>query len=178
MRSGLSCVSQKRFKTLIHILMASAWAYCLPLMAQELKGWHSESLQKNSDRPKPDVQQIDAVLLKMLDRWNAHDIAGYLDVYRKSPDLLVIVDSEQFNGWQQLHDSYVSAYRNPRAMGFIQPQRIQIKMLKPDFALALTWWSISFPDSKQKVVGNTTMDFQKFDDGWKILISHTSTNAA
>ncbi len=35
--------------------------------------------------------------LKMLDRWNAHDIEGYLEEYWKSPELLVVVDSEQFN---------------------------------------------------------------------------------
>jgi hypothetical protein len=29
-------------------------------------------------------------------------------VYWKSPELLVVVDSEQFNGWQQLLDSYVN----------------------------------------------------------------------
>jgi hypothetical protein len=38
-------------------------------------------------------------------------------------------------------------------MGFIQPKRIQVKILKSDLALALTWWSISFPSSKQKVGG-------------------------
>jgi hypothetical protein len=59
-------------------------------------------------------------------------------------------------------------------MGFIEPKRIQVKLLKPDLALALTWWSVSFSSSKQKVVGNTTMNLQKFDDGWKIVASHTS----
>jgi hypothetical protein len=60
-------------------------------------------------------------------------------------------------------------------MGFIEPKRIQIKMLKPDLALALTWWSASFSTSKDKMVGNTTRDLQKFDDVWKIVASHTST---
>jgi hypothetical protein len=41
------------------------------------------------------------------------------------------------------------------AMGFFQPTRIQVKLLKPDLAIALTWWSASFPTSKVKVVGNT-----------------------
>jgi hypothetical protein len=53
-------------------------------------------------------------------------------------------------------------------------QTLQVKLLKPDLALALTWWSVSFPSFKQKVVGNTTMNLQKFDDGWKIVASHTS----
>ena len=61
-------------------------------------------------------------------------------------------------------------------MGSIEPGRIQVRLLKPDLALALTWWTIKFPSSKQNVVGNTTMNLQKFDDGWKIVASHTSTN--
>ncbi len=98
-----------------------------------------------------------------------------MEVYWKSPELLVLVDSEQFNGWQQLHDSYINGYADRSTMGFIQPTRIQVKMLRPDLALALTWWSISFPTAKGKVVGTTTMDFEKFDTDWKIVASHTST---
>ena len=113
----------------------------------------------------------------MLDRWNAHDIEGHLEVYSKSPGLLVVVDSEEYTGWQQLHDSYVNGYPDRNAMGFIEPKRIQVKLLKADLALALTWWSVSFPDSKQKLSGNTTMNLQKFDDGWKIIASHTSISA-
>jgi uncharacterized protein (TIGR02246 family) len=155
----------------------------LPVMAQERNGedlpalaevWQFDSLAPNSSVSKSDSQQIYEVLLKMLDRWNAHDIEGYLEVYWKSPELLVIVDSEQFNGWQQLHDSYINGYPDRNAMGFIEPRRIQVKLLKSDLALALTWWSVSFPSSKRKVVGNTTMNLQKLDDGWKIVASHTS----
>jgi hypothetical protein len=112
----------------------------------------------------------------MLDRWNAHDIEGHLEPYWKSPELLVVIDSEQFNGWQQLHDSYVNGYPDRAAMGFIEPTRIQVRLLKPDLALALTCWTINFPNSNQKVVGNTTMNLQKFDDDWKIVASHSSTN--
>jgi hypothetical protein len=50
-------------------------------------------------------------------------------------------------------------------MGFIQPKSIQVKLLKPDLALAITWWSVSFPSSERKAVGNTIMNLQKFDDG-------------
>jgi hypothetical protein len=59
-------------------------------------------------------------------------------------------------------------------MGFIEPARIQVRLLKPDLALALTWWTISFPSSDQKAVATTTMNLQKFDGGWKIVASHSS----
>ncbi len=153
----------------------AALSFGLPAAAQEQTAWQFDSLRANASISKSDAQQVYEVLLKMLDRWNAHDIEGHLEVYWKSPELLVVIDSEQFNGWQQLHDSYINGYPDRHSMGFIDPQRIQVKLLKPDLALALTWWSISFPSSKQKVVGNTTMNIQKLDDGWKIVASHTST---
>jgi uncharacterized protein (TIGR02246 family) len=143
-------------------------------MAQEQNGWQFDSIRANSNISKPDAQQVHEVMLKMLDRWNAHDIEGYMETYWKSPELLVVVDSEQFNGWQQLHDSYLNGYSNRVAMGFIQPKRIQVKLLKSDLALGLTWWSASFPTSQRTVVGTSTMNLQKFDDGWKIVASHTS----
>jgi uncharacterized protein (TIGR02246 family) len=157
------------------ILPILALSFCLSAMAQEQNGWQYDSLGAKSGISKSEAQQVYEVLLKMLDRWNAHDIEGHLDVYWKSPELLVVVDSEQFNGWQQLHDSYLNGYPDHSAMGFINPARIQVKLLKPDLALALTWWSVTFPGSKKKVVGNTTMNLQKFDNGWKIVASHTST---
>src|ERR1700674_671429 len=164
----------KLFGIFIKIMAISAFSFCLPVMAQEQNGWQFDSLRANSSVSKPDAQQVYEVLLKMLDRWNAHDIEGHLEVYWKSSELLVVIDSEQFNGWQQLHDSYVNGYPGATGMGFIQPNRIQVRLLKPDLALALTWWSVSFPSSKQEVMGNSVMNLQKFADGWKIVASHTS----
>lgn len=157
------------------ILLVLLVCCSLPGMAEEQGGWVFDSLDSPHGATKSDGQQVYKALLKMLDRWNAHDIEGHLETYWKSPELLVVVDSEQFNGWQQLHDSYVNGYPNRDSMGYISPARIQIKLLKPDLALALSWWSISFPNSKQRVVGNTTMNLQKFDEGWKIVASHSST---
>ena len=149
-------------------------AFGRPLMGQEQNGWQFDSPGANSKLSESDARQVYNLLLKMLDRWNSHDMDGYLEVYWKSPDLLVVIDSEQFNGWQQLHDSYINGYPDRSAMGFTQPKRVQAKLLRPDFALALTWWSASFPSSKRSVVGNSTMNLQRFEDGWKIVASHTS----
>src|SRR4249920_95319 len=137
----------KRLQTLSRILAISVLSFCLPLMAQEKDGWQFDSLHGDLSASKPDAQQVYEVLLKMLDRWNAHDIEGHMGVYWKSPELLVVVDSEQFNGWQQLHSSYINGYPDRNSMGFIEPKRIQVKLLNPDLALALTWWSVTFPSS-------------------------------
>jgi hypothetical protein len=157
------------------ILLTLLLCYSFAGMAEEQGGWVFDSLDSIQDASRSEGQQVYEVLLKMLDRWNVHDIEGHLEAYWKSPELLVVVDSEQFNGWQQLRDSYVNGYPNRESMGYISPARIQIKLLKPDLALVLSWWSISFPNSKQRVVGNTTMNLQKFHEGWKIVASHSST---
>jgi hypothetical protein len=47
----------------------------------------------------------------------------------------------------------MNGYPDRSAMGFIQPKRIQVKLLEPDLALALTWWSVAFPTSRQNVGG-------------------------
>jgi hypothetical protein len=97
-------------------------------------GWQFNSLSANQSVSKPDAQQIYDLMLKMLDRC-AHDIEGYSEVYWNSPKLLIVVDSEQFIGWQQLHYSYLNGYPDCTSMGFIEPKRIQVKLLKPDLAL-------------------------------------------
>ena len=146
-------------------------------MAGETQGgWQFDSLTSTPATAPSDGQQVYDVLLKMLDRWNAHDIEGHLEVYWKSPELLVVVDSEQFNGWQQLHDSYINGYPDRDSMGYINPARIQVKLLKPDLALG-SHLVVDFvsQSTKQKVVGNTTMNLQKFADGWKVVAAHSST---
>jgi hypothetical protein len=132
-------VSRKRVYIFVLSVAITTILFSSPLMAQEAKGWQLGSLPANLSVSKPDAQQVYEVLLIMLDCWNAHDIEGHLNVYWKSPELLVVIDSEQFNGWQQLHDSYVHGYPGSTAMGFIRPGRIQVRLLEPDFALALTW---------------------------------------
>jgi hypothetical protein len=75
-----------------------------------------------------------------------------------------------------LHDFYIKGYPDRSLMGFANSTRIQVKLLKPDLALALTSWSMSFPNSKYKVVETTTMNLQKFDDGWRIVASNSNTH--
>jgi uncharacterized protein (TIGR02246 family) len=166
------------FKSHLHklVLVVIAGLSLSPMAkAQGNQGWQFDSLGAQETAVKSDGQIVYELLLHMLDRWNAHDIDGYLGVFWRSPELLAIVDSEQFNGWQELHDSYIRGYPDPSAMGFVAPARVQVRFLRPDLALALTWWSVTFPNSKQKVVGNSTLNIQKFEDGWKIVAAHTST---
>ncbi len=142
------------------------------------RGWEYDSIQpeptEGTSPQQDDIKSINDTLLKMLDRWNAHDIDGYLSTYWDSPQLLVIVQEEQYQGFESLKAAYKSGYPDPNTMGFTHPSRIQIKLMRQDLAVAVTWWMVSYSTSKAHVVGNTTMTFQKFPEGWKIITSHSS----
>jgi hypothetical protein len=108
----LSIFFPKYLEIFIGLLALLAFIFCPTVVAQERNGWEADSLRGNPNVSQFDDQQVYEVLLKMLDRWNAHDIEGYMEVYWRSPELLVVVDSEQFNGWQQLHDTYLRVSRS------------------------------------------------------------------
>jgi hypothetical protein len=76
-------------------------------MAQEKNGWQFDSLGTSSSVAKSDAQQIYEVLLKMLDRWNAHDIEGYLEVYWKS--LFSELSNDQLNAHHTIAAATTSA---------------------------------------------------------------------
>jgi uncharacterized protein (TIGR02246 family) len=143
------------------------------------RGWEYDSIapDRSATTPSPDrddIKAINDVLLRMLTCWNGHDLNGYLSYFWKSPQLLVMLQEEQYQGWQSLHDAYQNGFPDPNAMGVIHPSRIQIKLTRSDLGTVVTWWTVTYPNSKVRVVGNSTMDFQKFVDGWKIVMSHSS----
>jgi ketosteroid isomerase-like protein len=126
--------------------------------------------------PKTDTQIVYEMLVKMLDRWNARDIDGVMSAYWNSPGLLAVIDTEKFDGWENLYRSYKNQSRNPINMGIVNPTRVQVQLLKPDLAFGIISWTMRYPDNAHasEVVGTSTMDIQKFDSGWKIVALHTS----
>jgi hypothetical protein len=125
---------------------------------------------------KRDTKMAYEVLVKMFDRWNARDLDGLMSVYWNSPSLLAVIDTEQFDGWENLYRLYKSRYRNPVNMGIVNPTRIQVQLLKPDLAFGVVSWTMRYPENAHasEIVGTTTMDIQKFETDWKIVAVHSS----
>ena len=102
-------------------------------------------------------------------------LEGYLDYFWKSPDLLAVSDAQQFSGWQELHDTYLRSFHNPDEMGQEAQSRIEIRMIRPDLAQTLNYWTISLIGSKRVAVGIDTLYLQRFDVGWKVISVHSSS---
>jgi uncharacterized protein (TIGR02246 family) len=143
------------------------------------RGWEYDSIAPEQSAAAPsserdELKAINDLLAKMDACWNARDIDGVMSAYWDSPHLLVVVQEEQVQGWQVLNQAYKTGYPDPNAMGHVEPSRVQIRLLKSDVAFAINWWTITYPKSKVRVIGNTTMNLQKFDQGWKIIMAHSS----
>jgi ketosteroid isomerase-like protein len=166
-----------RCPALISSIFLLAFGCLMPASAQDRNSPAHRSLPPAPETgAETNTQLIKEVLLEMVERWNAHDIEGLMSLYWNSPSLLAVIDSEQFEGWQNLYRSYKSHYQDPSNMGIVSPIRIQVELLKPDLAFGIISWTLKYPDNPlaSQAVGTSTVDLQKFDDGWKIVVLHTS----
>ena len=122
-----------------------------------------------------DQAQLYAWLNTLSNRWNAHDIEGYMAHFWHSENFIYIMDGEEITGWGNLLAAYRAGYSDPSAMGTIDVQRTQIEMITPDVALMIDWWTARFPAHQSRPQhGTTSFTMRKFDDGWKAVAFHTT----
>jgi ketosteroid isomerase-like protein len=154
-----------------------AFGCVLPASAQDRTIAHYASVPPITTPGNPtSTEFVNEVLLKMVDRWNAHDIEGLMSLYWNSPSLLAVIDTQQYEGWQNLYHSYKRQYQNPNDMGIVSPTRMQVELLEPDLAFGIISWTLRYPNNPlaSELVGTSTVDLQKFADGWKIVALHMS----
>ena len=149
--------------------------------ADSPRAWSYDSLRQ--ERPQNETapiqpteeQQIAALLAKMVDRWNAHDIEGYMETLWNSPDLLCVTDGEEVMGWNNLYASYLRGYPDRTAMGSVTVERTLIQPIKEDVAFAMDWWRASFGPNSHSAYATSTYLLRKIpQEGWKIAAFHTS----
>jgi hypothetical protein len=164
-------------------ILISIICFCWPqnLSAEDIETssgiWDFDSIapQPESDQPDSPAKTVYKELSEMIEQWNIHDLDGYLEHYWKSPRLAVVVDSGVYIGWQELRDTYKRGYADVNQMGSAKLSRVKVQLIHPDLAFALSYWTVTFPNSKNVVVGINTDFLRRFDNGWRITISHTST---
>jgi ketosteroid isomerase-like protein len=142
----------------------------------EPRAWSFDSQRQNPSPPPSEEQQIVALLAKMVDRWNAHDIEGYMETLWNSPDLLCVVDGEEEMGWNTLLASYLRGYPDRNAMGSVFTERTLIQPIKEDVAFAMDWWRATYGPKSHSVYATSTYLLRKIpNEGWKIAAVHTSS---
>jgi hypothetical protein len=133
--------------------------------------WTFDSIApQTADKTTPE-QQIYSVLLNQIDLWNRRDLDGYMQAFWNSPELLVIVQAQQIEGWANLAATYQRGYPDRSKMGTLSLERVKIRQMGDDW-MALAWSQIH--ETGGDTFTTEAIIFRKFDDGFKIIYDQCS----
>lgn len=117
-------------------------------------------------------KKIKELLEKQRVNWNNGDMTGYMQGYLKSDSLIFIDKTGPFYGWQKNLEVYLKLYPDRAAMGYLTFDIKQIKMIDKKHAFVIGAWNLKREKDEQK--GFFTLLVEKFKDGWKIVVDHSS----
>ena len=148
-------------------LAALSFALFLPalLPAQQPDPLHTASRQE---------LDIIKVLLGQENAWNKGDLAGYVSGFKDSPNTLFITN-QIFRGFAGLLDQYKRDYPNRAAMGILAFSDLEVHPLDENFAVVTGRYRL---ERGKKEGGNAeglfSLVFENTDNGWKIVVDHTT----
>ena len=121
-------------------------------------------------------QELDIikVLVAQEAAWNKGDLEGFILGYKNSPDTL-FVTHQVFRGVEGMLNEYHHNYPTKAAMGTLGFSELEVHPLDENFAVVLGKYHL---DRGKKEGGPAdgifSLVFEKTDQGWKIIIDHTS----
>jgi uncharacterized protein (TIGR02246 family) len=114
------------------------------------------------------------VLLAQENAWNKGDLAGFASSFKDSADTLFITH-QVFRGFAGLLDEYKHDYPNKNAMGNLSYSDLEVHPLDENFAVVIGKYHL---ERGKKDGGNVeglfSLVFENTDNGWKIVIDHTT----
>ncbi len=145
------------------LLLLSCALACAPLTAQT--PLHTAS------RTELDVVKV---LLTQEAAWNRGDIEGFAQGYKHSPDTL-FVTRQISRGWDGLVQEYKLEYPTKAAMGTLAFSELEVYGIDEKVAVCVGKYHL---ERGKKEGGNAdgifSLVLEKTDQGWKIVVDHTT----
>jgi len=121
-----------------------------------------------------DESAIRQVLDRQTEAWNKRDLEGYMQGYRKSPDLTFYSGGTITSGWEATLARYRKRYQSEgKEMGRLDFPEEAIDLLGPDAALVRGRWRLALSGGKE-MSGLTTVILKRLPEGWRIVHDHSS----
>ena len=121
-----------------------------------------------------DESAIRQVLDRQTEAWNTGDLEGYMQGYRKSPDLTFYSGGTITSGWEATLARYRKRYQSEgKEMGRLDFPEEAIDLLGPDAALVRGRWRLALSGGKE-MSGLTTVILKRLPEGWRIVHDHSS----
>jgi ketosteroid isomerase-like protein len=105
--------------------------------------------------------------------WNRGDLAGYMDGYAKSDDLVFTSGGKVRKGWQITFDHYQKKYAQDKAaMGTLTFEVLGVQPLGADGAVVLGNWILTGSPADGRGVFSVVLERRL--EGWRVIHDHTS----
>ncbi|HWG16948.1 MAG TPA: nuclear transport factor 2 family protein [Acidobacteriaceae bacterium] len=114
------------------------------------------------------------VLVAQERAWNAGDIDGFVKGYKDSPET-IFIGKQESKGYQQILDDYRHNFATRASMGNLVYSEIEVTELSDTFAICTGRYHL---DRTRKEGGPAdglfSLVLEKTDQGWKIVLDHTT----
>ncbi|MBV9887167.1 MAG: nuclear transport factor 2 family protein [Acidobacteria bacterium] len=108
------------------------------------------------------------------DAWNKGDVDAFMTAYWKSPDLTFSGASGTQRGYDAVYARYKKSYPDRATMGHLDFSELEFHFTGNDGALVLGKWHLSREKDKGDIGGVSSLVWQRFPEGWRIIHDHTS----
>lgn len=126
-----------------------------------------------SEAQKAQIEiEVLGVMARQSQAWNRGDVAGFMQGYWNSEDLVFASGDEVTRGWQPTLERYKKTYDSKAKMGELTFADIAVTVLSKDIAVVLGSWSLKREKDNPK--GKFTLIFRRMKDGWRVIHDHTS----
>lgn len=145
-------------------ILTLVFAFALSALAQD-------DQLKTASKQELDIIKV---LVAQEDAWNKGDLPAFIQGYKNSPDTL-FVTHQVFRGVDGMLDEYRHNYPTKAIMGTLAFSELEVHPLDEKFAVVIGKYHL---DRGKKEGGPASgifsLIFEKTDQGWKIIVDHTS----
>jgi ketosteroid isomerase-like protein len=157
----------------------------LAILLAATASMYAQNKQDKAD-PRPDAQdnplhtatrqELDVVkvLLAQEKAWNAGNLDEFAKGYKNSPDTLFI-GRQVSKGYAQMLNDYRRNYPTTASMGTLNFTDLEVHPLSETFAVCIGKYHLE--RSKKEggpAEGIFSLIFEKTEEGWKIVVDHTT----
>ena len=158
-----------------------AWALAMLLAAGGAARAQTQTQadkQSQSDDPLHTASRVELdvakVLLAQEKAWNRGDLEGYAKGYKDSPETLLL-GRQVLKGYAQILEDYKHTYPTAASMGTLAFSELEVHPLSESFAVCIGKYHL---DRTKKEGGPAdgvfSLVLEKTDQGWKIVLDHTT----